>query len=341
MRKHILPILTLFLLSPIIGEMVSGSAPPASWLQPATYLVMVPLYGAGAVLARELFIRWRSGWIGAILLGAAYGILEEGIDVMSFFNTAWPDLGAAATYGRWADVSWEWAVLLTCYHAAFSIATPILLTHLIFPKVRGESWLGGTGLILFGVLLGATALFGNLLFRSHFHYSPPLLPYLGSIAVIAALVWAARKIRPSAPVPKMEKKPLPAAVIYALAGFGSTVAFFYVGWGLPETDCPAILAILVLLALSTEVVVLLAFSYRRGRQFTDGRKLALVSGGMMFFVLISPFMESAGINPATGENPSGMICVGTLTFFALVLLSIIVWRRESRESRLSDTFPRD
>ena len=114
MRRHLLPVLTLFLLAPVIGELVSGSSPPANWLQPGNYLFMVPLYGAGALLVRELAVRWKTGWAGVILLGAAYGILEEGIDVMSFFNTAWPDLGASALYGRWADVSWIWTVHLTC-----------------------------------------------------------------------------------------------------------------------------------------------------------------------------------------------------------------------------------
>jgi hypothetical protein len=55
MRKHLLPALTLFLLSPLIGELVSGSSPPANWLHPMTFLLVVPLYGSGAVLARELW----------------------------------------------------------------------------------------------------------------------------------------------------------------------------------------------------------------------------------------------------------------------------------------------
>jgi hypothetical protein len=343
MRRHILPVFTLFLLSPIIGEMVSGSAPPLQWLGLGTWLLVVPLYGAGAVLARELAIRWKSGWLGVILLGAAYGILEEGIDVMSFFNTAWPDLGAAAIYGRWLDVSWVWTVHLTAYHAAFSITIPILLTHLIFPKSRGEPWLGCFGFFLFGAILSATVIGGNILFRAAFHFSPPPLPYLGSIATIGALVLLARRTRSPAPAAGEEEKSLPHPILYGLAGFGATVAFFYTGWALPQTTFPPILAILIMLLLAAGIVALLAASYRRGRRFTDSRKLALAFGGLMFFILFAPIVEAQGINETTGENPSGMICVGMITFLSLVMLSIIVWRREWRAARPrpSDTFERE
>ncbi|MBN1438652.1 MAG: hypothetical protein JW929_04505 [Anaerolineales bacterium] len=343
MRKHILPVLTLFLLSPVVGELVSGSAPPAQWLDPSTWIVMVPLYGAGALLARELFVRWRSGWLGAVLLGSAYGILEEGIDVMSFFNTAWPDLGASAAYGRWADVSWVWAVQLTAYHAAFSIAIPILIVHLIFPKARGESWLGCFGLAAFGILLAAVVLTGNLLFRSVFSYSPPPLPYCGSIAAVLALVFLARRIRPPAPDSALEAKPLPHPFLYGLAGFGATVVLFYAGWVLTKSDFPPIPTVLIILADGAAVAGLLARSHRHGRQFTDTRKLALAIGGLLLFIALSPVIELQGINEATGENPGGMVCVGLSAFFLLALLSVFVWNRERRAAhpRLTDTFTRD
>ncbi|MGB7539672.1 MAG: hypothetical protein WBM17_14115 [Anaerolineales bacterium] len=341
MRRHLLPALTLFLLAPIIGELVSGSAPPAEWLAPTTWMFLVPLYGAGAILARELAVRWKSGWLGVILLGAAYGILEEGIDVMSFFNAAWPDLGAAAAYGRWADVAWVWTVHLTAYHAAFSIAIPILLVHLIFPKSRGEAWLGCFGFLSFGGLLAATVLGGNIFFRVAFQYGPPPLPYLGAMIAIAALILLARRTHPSAPVPALQEKPLPHPVLYGLAGFGSTVAFFYTGWALPETSFPPILTILIVFAIAAGIGALLAASYRRGRQFTDTRKLALAFGGLIFFILFAPITEASAVSGKTGESAAaGMICVGMITLLAMLLLSVIVWRRgrQAAKARLSDTF---
>jgi hypothetical protein len=333
MRKHILPALTLFLLSPVIGELVSGSAPPSQWLAPTTWMFVVPLYGAGAVLARELAVRWKSGWPGVILLGAAYGILEEGIDVMSFFNAAWPDLGASAAYGRWADVAWVWTTHLTAYHAAFSIAIPILLVHFIFPESRGETWLGCLGFGCFGFLLAGAVIGGNIVFRAAFQYAPPPLPYLGALIAITALILLARRVHPPAPDPALEEKPLAHPVFYGLAGFGATVAFFYTGWALPETSFPPVLTILIVLAIAAGVYALLAASYRHGRRFTDTRKLALAFGGLLFFILFAPILEASGGNKTTGESYSGMICVGTLTLLALIALSVIVLLRERRAGR--------
>jgi hypothetical protein len=327
MRKHILPVLTLFFLAPIIGELVSGSAPPANWLQPGTYIIMVPLYGAGALLARELAVRWKAGWLGVVLLGAAYGILEEGVDVMSFFNTAWPDLGSSALYGRWADVSWIWTVHLTCYHAAFSIAIPILLTHLVFPGSRGESWLGCLGTSAAGAVLAAVVLVGNLLFRQAFNYTPPTLPYCGSILVIALLVLAARRIRAPRPVPGLETKPLPAPWLYGAAGFVSTTVFFLAAWSMPDTGAAPILAVLIILLPAAAVMAILEHSYRHGPLFTDSRKLALAAGGLAFLSLLTLVTESRGVDPGTGESFAGMACVGMTTILALVVLSVAVRRR--------------
>jgi hypothetical protein len=330
MRRHLLPVLTLFLLAPVIGELVSGSSPPANWLQPGNYLFMVPLYGAGALLVRELAVRWKTGWAGVILLGAAYGILEEGIDVMSFFNTAWPDLGASALYGRWADVSWIWTVHLTCYHAAFSIAVPILLTHLIFPKSRGESWLGCFGTAVTAAVLAADVLIGNLLFRQVYDYVPPVLPYCGSMLVIALLVFAAGRVRAPRPLTGAEQKPLPPPWLYGAAGFASTTVFFLAAWVPPNTGVPPLLAVLLILLPAAAVLVILERSYRHGSRFTDSRKLALVFGGLFFLALLTLVTESRGVDPGTGESMAGMACVGLLTVLALAALTIIVRRRERR-----------
>jgi hypothetical protein len=330
LRKHILAILTLFLLSPVIGELVSGSAPPGNWLNPGTYLVMVPLYGAGALLVRELAVRWKAGWFGVILLGAAYGIVEEGIDVMSFFNTAWPDLGAAALYGRWAEVSWVWTAHLICYHAAYSIAIPILLTHLLYPGVRGESWTGCFGLLFLGVLFAAVVFIGNLLFREAFAYAPPAVPYCGSFAAVGLLVLAARGMRLPRTDAEAEAKPLPRPWLYGAAGFAAATVFFLSAWIFPTTEAPPILAVLTVLLPAAAVLAILGRSYRHGRGFTDGRKLALAFGGLAFLALLTPVTESRGVDPATGESFAGMACVGGLTILSLILLTLAVRRRERR-----------
>lgn len=47
-RERMWPaVLVLFLLSPIIAEMLSGSTPPLAWLNPLNLIVQPALYGSG------------------------------------------------------------------------------------------------------------------------------------------------------------------------------------------------------------------------------------------------------------------------------------------------------
>jgi len=137
-KKSIWPALTLFFLAPMLAELLSGSAPPVEFFNPFALLVLPALYGSGAILVRELRVRWGKGWPTVFALGAAYGIVEEGLMVKSFFDPNWMDLGPLGSYGRWAGVNWVWSLELTIFHAVFSIAIPILLVELLFPAQRDQ-----------------------------------------------------------------------------------------------------------------------------------------------------------------------------------------------------------
>jgi len=67
----------------LIGEGLSGSTPPLAFLNPAVTLLLACLYGSGALLVRDYARRWQKGWRSILILGAAYGIIEEGIMVRS------------------------------------------------------------------------------------------------------------------------------------------------------------------------------------------------------------------------------------------------------------------
>ena len=103
--KRILPAVVLFFLAPAIAELLSGSVPPVEFFNPFGFVLLTTLYGSGAILARELTIRWHKGWFGLFALGAAYGIIEEGLMVKSFFDPNWVDIGILGSYGRWAGVN--------------------------------------------------------------------------------------------------------------------------------------------------------------------------------------------------------------------------------------------
>jgi hypothetical protein len=131
MKRRISPALVLYFLSPVIGELLSGSAPPVEFFNPFGLIILPALYGSGALLVRELALHWKKRWPTILVLGLAYGIVEEGLMVKSFFDPNWVDLGQLGVYGRWAGVNWVWTISLMIYHAVVSIAIPILLVELL------------------------------------------------------------------------------------------------------------------------------------------------------------------------------------------------------------------
>jgi hypothetical protein len=277
-------------------------------------LVLSALYGSGAILVRELRVRWDKGWPTVFALGAAYGIVEEGLMVKSFFDPNWMDLGLLGSYGRWAGVNWVWSLMLTIYHAVFSIAIPILLVELIFSTRRDERWVGRRGMIGLSLLLLADVLIG---FFALTLYRPPLIPYLLAVVVTALLFLMARRL--PARQGAMHSARVPRPLWFALIGFGATLAFFVIHWGLPEFALPVPLTILASIVL----VVLVTWGVRRlsrGGAWTDQHRLALAGGALMFFVLLSPLQE---LNTARTDNPAGMTVVGLA---ALLFLAWLWWR---------------
>ena len=81
MRK-LLPAVVLFLLSPMIGELLLGSAPPAEFFNPLGFVVLTILYG-GAILVRELTVRWQKGSLILLVLGVACGIISKALAPVS------------------------------------------------------------------------------------------------------------------------------------------------------------------------------------------------------------------------------------------------------------------
>ena len=81
--KKIPPALILLVTAPVFGELFSASSPFNEFINPVTFITLALLYGCGAIIVRELLVRWRKGWLSLLLLGCAYGIYEEGLLVQS------------------------------------------------------------------------------------------------------------------------------------------------------------------------------------------------------------------------------------------------------------------
>lgn len=188
-----LPVLALLLLAPSIPELLTGSTaitplvtnPPGFLL---SFGIDVGLYGTGALLIREFCVAYRKGWASVLLLGAAYGIVEEGFAAHTFFAPGGPPVFTLGSYGSALGVNWLWALGLTVFHATYSIALPILLTRLWFPEASSARWLdrGSVGLAA-AVYLFVVVLFGFLVGHGP---SPPAFAFFAAV-VVALLVLAA------------------------------------------------------------------------------------------------------------------------------------------------------
>src|SRR5438128_7502664 len=137
------PLLFLSVLEPHVDSLRCSSQ--LSWLianPPLFFLFLVQnlgSYGLAVVLAIEAQIRWRKGWASIILLGSAYGILNEGIGAGTLFNPDSAAFEVLGSYGRWFGVNWVWAVgLVMLVHPLFSVSLPILQHRLALPETRGR-----------------------------------------------------------------------------------------------------------------------------------------------------------------------------------------------------------
>ncbi|MBN2554811.1 MAG: hypothetical protein JXA97_02635 [Anaerolineales bacterium] len=329
MRKKA-PVWTLFFLAPVIGELLSGSAPPVEFFKPFSLLLLSALYGSGALLAREISLAWEKRWPTIFMLGLAYGILEEGLMVKSFFDPTWMDLGLLGVYGRAFGVNWVWSLFLTIYHAVFSISIPIYLTELLYPNAKDERWLTKRGIRNFSILLGADVLFAFFLLTP---YRPPFLPYAGAVLLVPLLVWTAHRM----PMRWWGEQGGNArgAFWFFLIGAMGSFGLFLANWALPEQEVPVLITLAVCAALPFILRSLVRWLSGDGA-WSERQRLALVSGGMSFLIFSALIAES---DLTRVDNPAGMRFVGLIAIAALIALRVAVGRRESRAEKLKAILP--
>jgi hypothetical protein len=305
-KRYLRPALALFLLSPIVAELISGSSPPLKFFNPVLLVIQLILYGCGAILVRELALRWKKGWPSVLMLGAAYGLVEEGMALKSLFNPTYP--GVDGSFGRWLGVNWIWTLGMATYHAVISIAVPILLVMLIFPDKRDRPWVKGRTLVLLGALLALDVAVLNLALAPY--SSDPSLYVLTLIAIVILAIVA--RLIPNPLFGLIQARP-PRARLFLLFGFLWTI-LFYLSIFVPSAlklPSPA-----VLLAMVT-YYALTAFLFLRisgnGSAMDDKGKLALAAG------LIGPFIVSSPIQELLGSR--GMLIVGIAAVIFLFLLN--------------------
>lgn len=251
----IAPVLTLMVLSPLIGEYLLGNVPFE--LLPALPF-LIPMYGGGALLIRELVRRTGRGWPSILLLGAAYGLVEAGLFDGSLFSTSYLPADLAAqkpvTQVPGLGLSALDAVRFTIGHAVWSIAIPIVLAESLFPRRRSTPWLSPIGL----AVTAAVYLGGGLLIQSDSRalgdFSTSGAQAIGTMLVVLLLVgrvWRRRPLKIGETGPRAGRVPAP--ILLGLGTFAWSSLYFLIpeNWlGVGLSLASALAATLVLLWLA-------------------------------------------------------------------------------------------
>ncbi|GAA1714750.1 hypothetical protein GCM10009745_73890 [Kribbella yunnanensis] len=195
--RRVAPAIGLFLLAPFVGEFLLGNL---RLDELGIGLILAPMYGAGALLIREVARRTGRGWPTMVLLAIAYAMMEEGPIDQLLWNDSYAghDLLHGDSYIPALGMSVELTVAIIALHTVWSICVPIALVETITSR-RTTPWLHTPGFVVVALVyvVGAVLVFLGNYSEEHFLASPW---QIGGVAlVIAALVVAAFRPGPAGP----------------------------------------------------------------------------------------------------------------------------------------------
>jgi hypothetical protein len=314
-QSRALPAVLLAILAPLFGEYLLGNLK----FSEIVYLpFLIPLYGAGALLIREFARRSGRGSGTMLILGVAYGLIEEGlVDQMLFnrFYFAGQDQ-FSDTYIAALGVDAWLSLIVLAMHAIWSTYIPITLVEVLFPEWRARPWLDNKGLTITTAvfLLGSAYLCYTIYLEERFFASAAQLT--GTVIVIILLVKFAfsidgpRKTMPSGFAPNP----------WIVGGFSLTCASLYMltemlsGW-------TRVAACLVLLTLFFSVIRL----WSQFPGWSEMHRLALAGGGILTYAWLGLWMEPES-GPKTMFDQIGSL-VFVMAAIALVVLAALKLRR--------------
>ena len=332
-------VLTILLLGTLV-ELAVGSSPPGEFFHPVPIALFLMLYGAGALLVRELALLTQSGWFGRAVLGFGYGIIEEGLCCKSFCDPAWGDLGRLQGYDHFLGINWIWTPYLTVFHGLFSICLVLLISDLMFPHLTDELVTGARSRAFLFSSLGLVTVFGFFTFPHtpdrNFTFWPPVFWIVVFIVEIAAAyglarLWGAGNLRDTINVRNLRVPPW-------LLGFLVFVvtALFFTGMNIAPSVLPALPAAGAILSyiLLAAVLGVLVLLFYRNPEITWRHQLAAVWGVLVLFAVIGPLQELDASRP---DNTSGMAIVGLGILAFLAMLTVAVARRHRSTTARSDS----
>ncbi|GLZ77763.1 hypothetical protein Afil01_25700 [Actinorhabdospora filicis] len=301
--------LVLVVLAPVSAEVTLGSTPLRMiWL----VLLWLPIYGAGVLFIRELARRHGLRWPAVLLLGLAYGVVEEGIALQALSS---PTLYGAGDWApRLLGINTAYTEVMLPYHAVFSVAIPIVLTELLFPASRTAPYLRRGGFAATGVV----AVLGVALLRLAVPptedpgYVMPVAVLVGCVVAVVLLGLLAFRL-PRAPA---AARPSPGPWAQLAFGAAATFGFLALLYPFGGATRPAFTHGAWTWLPMGAALVLLAGTARLVSRWGERHVLALVSGA-----LIAHTAFGAIRIPDTTAERLGLIALGAAMTAGLALLA--------------------
>jgi hypothetical protein len=329
-RRRLTPALALLLIAALVAEFLLGDVTLASL---GALVVFIPLYGAGALLIREIVRRRGGGWPSILMLAAAFGVVEEGLATQSLFN---PDYANAqlldAGYLPALGIAIPWTVHVLSLHVIWSIATPIALVESLFPARRTTPWLRTPGLIavmvlyVFGVGFAAVNTWATYRFLA----SPGQI--VGVSAVAAGLATAGMRVttRHAANASPQLRSAPPAWVVGLLAALGTSLLVIA-----PQVPTALGSVAIFLVVEACAAIMITLWSRRPG--WCHRHVLALAAAALFAYAWRA-FFSTPAFDTASLE----LARISNITFAALALAVVLLALRrtahptEPRRGRLTE-----
>ncbi|MGI5125198.1 hypothetical protein ACQEVB_00145 [Pseudonocardia sp. CA-107938] len=311
--RRVAPAVGLFLLAPLVAEFLLGNLPIS--MLPAMVL-LAPLYGGGALLVREVVRRAGRGVPTMLVLGLAYGLLEEGIGTQSLFNPNYAGVHLLADgFVPALGIAVPWTVFVLTLHAVFSVTAPIVVVEALVPDRARTPWLGRVGLAVAAVLFLA-GLAGTLAL------SLAMDPFLAPVpSLVVVVVLAALLVVLALRLPRLDRRPGTVPPAWAVLGAGLVAgAVFMLVQALPGV--PATLIVLPVEALLAAAAVTL--SLRPG--WTPRHTFALAAAALLTYAWHAfPQTPIVPVAPAVD-------LVGNAVFAAAAVAVLVAAARRTAQS---------
>jgi uncharacterized membrane protein (UPF0136 family) len=300
--------LFLLLATGPLAEVLSQNVPLLTFLQPVPFLLVTLSYGVPVLLIREVVVARQLNDVAVVLLGLAYGILNEGIVAKTLTQPDGAPLEAFAGYGQLGALQGGWAFFILFWHSLHSVLYPILLSRWLFPAAADRRWFAsGRARWLLYVLVVALIGLCSLYFLNPVRSDVGIfLFYVVTILGLAGIALRFCKARETAPIS------LPAKTSLKPALLGGCMLFFYVFQFWSPTHVPFAL----FFAASIGIIGFSVASIVRARWRPLPEVLLFGLGDYLTF---SSF--SALLCVVTGRNPLQAAAAGAM-FVALFLYLI-------------------